>query len=244
MQSDGGAEFLANNPQVGPVFVEGAEPGDMLAVKIDSIQVTRGWAWSRFIPGFGVLGVEGEVTGPTGLNPPLPEMEFRWTYNDDLTEASIDLPSSRLGRATIPLHPVSGLHRRVPEIRRDDRFAHAVQSRCQHGLHRNRAGNHRLSARLRPGRAAVLRRRTRGAGGRRGLRGGSRNSHHHRANRRSRKRLRHILAEIRKRGLHHDGRKHPAADRRRKDCKNGDGSLAGTRLRVRSLGRRFSFCRR
>ena len=108
MQSDGSTEFLANNPQVGPVFVEGAEPGDMLAVKIDSIQVTRGWAWSRFIPGFGVLGVEGEIMGPTGLNPPLPEMEFRWTYNDDLTEASIDLPSSRLGRATIPLHPFLG----------------------------------------------------------------------------------------------------------------------------------------
>jgi acetamidase/formamidase len=80
----------------------------MLAVKIDDIQVTRGWAWSRFIPGFGVLGIEGNVAGPTGLNEPLPEMEFRWTYNDDLTEASIDLPSSKLGRATIPLHPFLG----------------------------------------------------------------------------------------------------------------------------------------
>ena len=38
----------------------------MLAVKIDNIEVTRGWAWSRLNPGFGVLGVEGGITGADG----------------------------------------------------------------------------------------------------------------------------------------------------------------------------------
>ncbi len=108
LQQDENTVFLANNPQSGPVYIEGAEPGDMLAVKIDEVRITRDWAWSRFIPGFGVLGVEGAIAGPTGLNEPLPEMEFRWFYSDDRTEATLDLPGSKLGRATIPLHPFLG----------------------------------------------------------------------------------------------------------------------------------------
>src|SRR4051812_37947986 len=32
------------NPQTGPIYVEGAEPGDTLAVRIESIEPTRDWA--------------------------------------------------------------------------------------------------------------------------------------------------------------------------------------------------------
>ena len=34
------------NPQVGPVYVEGAEPGDILAVTIQRIKLNRDYAWS------------------------------------------------------------------------------------------------------------------------------------------------------------------------------------------------------
>ena len=43
------------NPQTGPIYVEGAEPGDTLAVRIESIEPTRDWAVSCFVPFFGGL---------------------------------------------------------------------------------------------------------------------------------------------------------------------------------------------
>lgn len=47
------------NPVTGPVFVEGAEPGDALAVTIHDIQLS-GQGWSIYIPGAGALA------GPMG----------------------------------------------------------------------------------------------------------------------------------------------------------------------------------
>ena len=41
-------------PLAGPVAVEGAEPGDTLAVEILDIQ-TRGWGWTAILPGLGLL---------------------------------------------------------------------------------------------------------------------------------------------------------------------------------------------
>jgi amidase len=38
------AKFL--NPQMGPIYVEGAEPGDTLAVRIEGIEPTRDFASS------------------------------------------------------------------------------------------------------------------------------------------------------------------------------------------------------
>ena len=37
------------NPQTGPIYVEGAEPGDTLAVRIESIEPARDWAVSAFV---------------------------------------------------------------------------------------------------------------------------------------------------------------------------------------------------
>lgn len=42
------------NPLTGPVFVEGAEPGDALAVTVEGIALS-GWGWTALIPGFGLL---------------------------------------------------------------------------------------------------------------------------------------------------------------------------------------------
>lgn len=45
------------HPLTGPVYVEGAEPGDALEVEIISLQ-HKGWGWNAVIPGFGLLGDE------------------------------------------------------------------------------------------------------------------------------------------------------------------------------------------
>lgn len=45
------------HPLTGPVYVEGAEPGDGLSIDILSIK-HKGWGWNGVIPGFGLLGEE------------------------------------------------------------------------------------------------------------------------------------------------------------------------------------------
>ena len=61
------------NPQTGPIYVEGAEPGDTLAVKIESIEPARDWAVSVFVPYFGGL----TATQATRLlHDPLPERDL------------------------------------------------------------------------------------------------------------------------------------------------------------------------
>jgi acetamidase/formamidase len=44
-------------PLAGPIAVEGAEPGDTLAIEILDLQ-TRGWGWTAIIPGLGLLSEE------------------------------------------------------------------------------------------------------------------------------------------------------------------------------------------
>ena len=45
------------HPLTGPVYVEGAEPGDTLVVKIHEVK-HLGWGWTAIFPGFGVLSEE------------------------------------------------------------------------------------------------------------------------------------------------------------------------------------------
>lgn len=50
----GNLNFNVIHPLTGPVYVEGAEPGDALVVDIVSIK-HKGWGWNAVIPGFGLL---------------------------------------------------------------------------------------------------------------------------------------------------------------------------------------------
>ncbi len=47
-------DFSLIHPLTGPVFVDGAEPGDALEVEILSIE-HKGWGWNAVLPGFGLL---------------------------------------------------------------------------------------------------------------------------------------------------------------------------------------------
>jgi acetamidase/formamidase len=72
------AKFL--NPQTGPIYVEGAEPGDTLAIHIESIEPTRDFAVSVLIPYFGGL-TSTNLTRT--LQDPLPERVWIWNFVDD-----------------------------------------------------------------------------------------------------------------------------------------------------------------
>ncbi len=64
------------NPQTGPIYVEGAEPGDALVVRIENIEPTRDWAVSCLIPHFGGLT---STRFTAMLQTPLPERT--WIYH-------------------------------------------------------------------------------------------------------------------------------------------------------------------
>src|SRR5262249_28332715 len=68
-------EFPYVNPQTGPFYVEGAAPGDTLAVHFVSIEPARDWAASTTVPLFGAL----RSTHPAGtLQAPLPGVVWIW----------------------------------------------------------------------------------------------------------------------------------------------------------------------
>jgi acetamidase/formamidase len=63
------------NPQTGPIYIDGVEPGDTLVVHIDKIEATRDWAASALVPFFG--GLTSTRWTPT-LQPALDERV--WIY--------------------------------------------------------------------------------------------------------------------------------------------------------------------
>lgn len=66
------------NPQTGPFYVEGAEPGDTLAIHIVDLTPARTWAASTTIPFFG--GMTSTPASP-GLQPPLEERTWIYEYD-------------------------------------------------------------------------------------------------------------------------------------------------------------------
>lgn len=89
-------DFGRINPVSGPIFVDGAEPGDALKVTIDSFaprpEAGRGWGWTANIPGFGLLA--DQFTDPALI---------LWDF-DPATLA----PALWSAQAKIPLKPFAG----------------------------------------------------------------------------------------------------------------------------------------
>jgi len=97
-------DFPFVNPLTGPFYVEGAEPGDTLAVHFVSIEPSRDWAASSTIPLFGAL-TSTHVT-PT-LQEPLPERV--WIYDVDGAARTVTfLASLSDHEVVLPLDPMHG----------------------------------------------------------------------------------------------------------------------------------------
>ena len=93
-----------DNPQTGPFWVEGAEPGDTLAIHIMKLEPARSYAISSFAPGFGAL-VGTDRTAMLGQDYP----ETTWRYEVD-AKSNVARSTSRDGRHSwsIPLAPFLG----------------------------------------------------------------------------------------------------------------------------------------
>jgi acetamidase/formamidase len=97
-------EFPFVNPQTGPFFVEGAEPGDTLAIHFISIEPSRDWAASCTVPLFGALTA---TTRTTMLHAPLPERV--WIYDVDRDARTVTYRATEGDHvAVLPLDPMHG----------------------------------------------------------------------------------------------------------------------------------------
>src|SRR6267154_57247 len=93
-----------DNPLTGPFYVEGAEPGDTLAVKILDLQVDSNQGVGAFGPGFGALNATNYTAM---LGPALPEKIWYYPINHTTNTATFHALDSKFS-VSIPLHPFFG----------------------------------------------------------------------------------------------------------------------------------------
>jgi amidase len=89
------------NPQTGPFYIAGAEPGDTLAVHLDRITPSR------------AIGYTGSVVAANVVDPSyvgdLPESAMaEWRIDNERATATLIKPATKLGSLTIPLAPMLG----------------------------------------------------------------------------------------------------------------------------------------
>ncbi|KQY03355.1 acetamidase [Mycobacterium sp. Root135] len=101
------------NPQTGPFYVTGAEPGDTLALHVVSLEPARDWAASTTIPLFGALTGTDRTAG---LQPPLPELT--WIYQIDRAAGVATFVAHETDfTMTMPLAPMLGTVGVAPALR-------------------------------------------------------------------------------------------------------------------------------
>jgi len=87
----GTLDFDRVNPITGPVYVDGAEPGDALKVTLTDFE-SSGWAWTAVVPGFGLLADDF----------PDPAL-YIWNYATDFKAPAMYGPDAK-----VPLKPFCG----------------------------------------------------------------------------------------------------------------------------------------
>ncbi|QDS34350.1 acetamidase/formamidase family protein [Brevibacillus brevis] len=89
------------NPMTGPFYVEGAQPGDVLEVKLESMTPNRGWGWTC------------NVLAPNVVDPltatTLPNLEIvRWQVDAVQGIARLEKPTPGLEYLNLPIRPFLG----------------------------------------------------------------------------------------------------------------------------------------
>ena len=93
-----------DNPQTGPFYIEGAEPGDTVVVHILKLEPARDYGVSSFGPGFGALVGNNETAM---LGPDFPETTWRYDLDASHTTARTTTADGRKAW-TVPLVPFLG----------------------------------------------------------------------------------------------------------------------------------------
>src|SRR5215469_5846814 len=95
---------VGDNPLSGPFFIEGAEPGDTLGVKILDLQVDSDQGVGALAPGFGAINSTGYTPM---INPPIPEKIWFYPIDHRSNTATFKALDSNFS-VKIPLHPFFG----------------------------------------------------------------------------------------------------------------------------------------
>lgn len=89
------------NPQTGPFYVEGAQPGDILAVELEEITPNRPFGYSASV-------VAANVVDPDYVREmPQPERAL-WKVDVTSQQATLTEPVTSLGPLTLPMRPMIG----------------------------------------------------------------------------------------------------------------------------------------
>lgn len=98
----GVTRVLGGNPETGPFFVEGAEPGDTLVVHLTRLRLNRDWAGSDdFIVPRGVDTDWAVKLKDAGKN-------VRWHLDTARGVATVEKPTEHLKNYSVPLRPMLG----------------------------------------------------------------------------------------------------------------------------------------
>ena len=102
-----GTTLKESNPAIGPLYVDGAEEGDMLAINIRRIRLNRDFALSKQSANFGSLS--GEWAGHHLLyNPPIESIWYEWKLDLERNVGIFEMPNSRRQHIEAPLAPFIG----------------------------------------------------------------------------------------------------------------------------------------
>ena len=93
-----------DNPLTGPFYIEGAEPGDTLAVQFLSLEVNSSQGVGAFAPGFGALN---ETFYTPMVHPPLPERIWLYPIDNATGLATFKALDSNFS-VKIPIHNFLG----------------------------------------------------------------------------------------------------------------------------------------
>jgi amidase len=97
----GESAAMRGNPMTGPFYVEGAQPGDTLAIQFESITPNRDWGWTR------------NIVAPNVVNPDvavgLPPYELtRWSVNAQEDSIMLENPTPGLAKLKLHVSPFMG----------------------------------------------------------------------------------------------------------------------------------------
>jgi amidase len=93
-----------DNPLTGPFYIDGAQPGDTLAIKFLDLQVDGNQGVGAFAPGFGALN---QTSYTPMLHTPLPEKIWYYPIDKATNTATFRALDSTFS-VKIPLHPFFG----------------------------------------------------------------------------------------------------------------------------------------
>lgn len=109
LDASGQALAQGPNPQTGPFYVEGAEPGDVLAVRLERLGPNRATGWSRNV-------LAEHVVEPWAVRS-LPESDkIGWRFSPDGAAARMENPLPGLDKVEFKLRPMLGCLGVAPEF--------------------------------------------------------------------------------------------------------------------------------